>query len=174
MTSWQVVRLLAGTFILLSLALGIPSSPGLIQPRCPSFPRKDGVLRLGGTLVLARNAPTDQIAQRVDRFIGNAVVHAGATALTAYQALLGHQGQMPGDVGCRVAAELGQFTDIAFALTQKVEDAQARGLCQRLEVCGDLLQGFWWEVFHRNIPSAGAERHPQTSLSQGCHDTSFD
>ncbi len=27
MTSWQVVRLLAGTFILLSLALGIPSSP---------------------------------------------------------------------------------------------------------------------------------------------------
>ena len=39
---------------------------------------------------------------------------------------------------------------------------------------GDLLQGFWREVFHRNIPSAGAERHPQTSLSQGCHDTSFD
>ena len=27
MTSWQVVRLLAGTFILLSLALGIPGSP---------------------------------------------------------------------------------------------------------------------------------------------------
>jgi hypothetical protein len=27
MTSWQLVRLVAGTFILLSLALGIPSSP---------------------------------------------------------------------------------------------------------------------------------------------------
>ena len=27
MTSWQLVRLLAGTFILLSLALGIPESP---------------------------------------------------------------------------------------------------------------------------------------------------
>lgn len=27
MTSWQIVRLLAGTFILLSLALGIPGSP---------------------------------------------------------------------------------------------------------------------------------------------------
>ena len=27
MTSWQVVRLVAGVFILISLALGIPSSP---------------------------------------------------------------------------------------------------------------------------------------------------
>ncbi len=27
MTSWQLTRLVAGTFILLSLALGIPSSP---------------------------------------------------------------------------------------------------------------------------------------------------
>lgn len=27
MTSWQIVRLFAGTFILVSLALGIPSSP---------------------------------------------------------------------------------------------------------------------------------------------------
>ncbi len=27
MTSWQVVRLLAGSFILVSLALGIPGSP---------------------------------------------------------------------------------------------------------------------------------------------------
>lgn len=27
MTSWQVVRLLAGVFILVSLALGIPGSP---------------------------------------------------------------------------------------------------------------------------------------------------
>ncbi len=27
MTSWQIVRLIAGTFILLSLAMAIPSSP---------------------------------------------------------------------------------------------------------------------------------------------------
>ncbi|GAD20462.1 DUF2892 domain-containing protein [Comamonas sp. w2-DMI] len=27
MTSWQLVRVIAGTFILLSLALGIPGSP---------------------------------------------------------------------------------------------------------------------------------------------------
>jgi Protein of unknown function (DUF2892) len=27
MTSWQIVRLVAGTFILVSLALGIPGSP---------------------------------------------------------------------------------------------------------------------------------------------------
>ncbi len=27
MTSWQIVRIVAGTFILLSLALGVPGSP---------------------------------------------------------------------------------------------------------------------------------------------------
>ena len=27
MTSWQLVRLIAGTFILLSLAFGVPGSP---------------------------------------------------------------------------------------------------------------------------------------------------
>ncbi len=27
MSSWQIVRILAGTFVLLSLALGIPGSP---------------------------------------------------------------------------------------------------------------------------------------------------
>lgn len=32
MTSWQVVRLLAGSFILLSLALGVPGSPVFVSP----------------------------------------------------------------------------------------------------------------------------------------------
>ena len=32
MTSWQIVRLVAGTFILLSLALGIPGSPIFVSP----------------------------------------------------------------------------------------------------------------------------------------------
>lgn len=31
MTSWQIVRIVAGTFILLSLALGIPGSPIFIS-----------------------------------------------------------------------------------------------------------------------------------------------
>ena len=31
MTSWQIVRLVAGTFILLSLALGIPGSPVFVS-----------------------------------------------------------------------------------------------------------------------------------------------
>ena len=32
MTSWQLVRFVAGTFILLSLALGIPGSPIFVSP----------------------------------------------------------------------------------------------------------------------------------------------
>jgi hypothetical protein len=31
MTSWQVVRLIAGTFILVSLALGVPGSPAFVS-----------------------------------------------------------------------------------------------------------------------------------------------
>ena len=34
MTSWQIVRLVAGTFILLSLALGIPGSPIFVSQWC--------------------------------------------------------------------------------------------------------------------------------------------
>ncbi|GAA4004798.1 DUF2892 domain-containing protein [Comamonas faecalis] len=32
MTSWRAVRIIAGTFILLSLALGIPGSPVFVSP----------------------------------------------------------------------------------------------------------------------------------------------
>ena len=32
MKSWQIVRMLAGTFILVSLALGIPGSPVFVSP----------------------------------------------------------------------------------------------------------------------------------------------
>ncbi len=32
MTSWQIVRMAAGTFILVSLALGIPASPFFVSP----------------------------------------------------------------------------------------------------------------------------------------------
>jgi len=37
MTSWQVVRLVAGVFILVSLALGIPSSPIFVSEWWLSF-----------------------------------------------------------------------------------------------------------------------------------------
>ena len=37
MTSWQVVRLVAGVFILVSLALGIPSSPIFVNEWCLAF-----------------------------------------------------------------------------------------------------------------------------------------
>ena len=32
MTSWQIVRIVAGTFVLLSLALGVPGSPIFVSP----------------------------------------------------------------------------------------------------------------------------------------------
>lgn len=32
MTSWQIVRIVAGIFILLSLALGVPGSPLFMSP----------------------------------------------------------------------------------------------------------------------------------------------
>ena len=32
MTSWQIVRIVAGAFILLSLALGVPGSPLFVSP----------------------------------------------------------------------------------------------------------------------------------------------
>lgn len=32
MSSWQIVRLFAGSFILISLALGVPGSPFFVSP----------------------------------------------------------------------------------------------------------------------------------------------
>lgn len=32
MTTWQIVRIAAGTFVLLSLALGVPQSPMFVSP----------------------------------------------------------------------------------------------------------------------------------------------
>ena len=43
MTSWQLVRLLAGTFILLSLLLGISSSPLFVSPWFLAFTAFVGV-----------------------------------------------------------------------------------------------------------------------------------
>ena len=51
MTSWQLVRLLAGTFILLSLALGIPGSPVFVSPWFLAFTAFVGVNLLGLVLI---------------------------------------------------------------------------------------------------------------------------
>ncbi len=43
MTSWQLVRIVAGGFILLSLALGIPGSPIFVSPWWLAFTAFVGV-----------------------------------------------------------------------------------------------------------------------------------
>ena len=43
MTSWQLVRLVAGTFILLSLSLAIPGSPIFVSPWFLAFTAFVGV-----------------------------------------------------------------------------------------------------------------------------------
>jgi len=43
MTSWQLVRIVAGTFILLSLALGVPGSPLFVSPWWLAFTAFVGV-----------------------------------------------------------------------------------------------------------------------------------
>jgi Protein of unknown function (DUF2892) len=42
-TSWQIVRIVAGSFILLSLALGIPGSPLFVSPWWLAFTAFVGV-----------------------------------------------------------------------------------------------------------------------------------
>ena len=50
MTSWQLVRLVAGTFILLSLALGIPGSPVFVSEWFLAFTAFVGVNLLQSAL----------------------------------------------------------------------------------------------------------------------------
>ena len=50
MTSWQIVRLAAGSFILLSLALGIPGSPIFLSPWWLAFTAFVGINLLQSAL----------------------------------------------------------------------------------------------------------------------------
>ena len=43
MTSWQVTRVIAGAFVLLSLALGVPGSPLFVSPWWLAFTAFVGV-----------------------------------------------------------------------------------------------------------------------------------
>ena len=50
MTSWRIVRLVAGSFILLSLALGTPGSPVFVSPWWLAFTAFVGVNLLQSAL----------------------------------------------------------------------------------------------------------------------------
>ncbi len=50
MTSWQLVRLFAGLFILVSLALGVPGSPLFVSPWWLAFTAFVGVNLLQSAL----------------------------------------------------------------------------------------------------------------------------
>jgi len=50
MTSWRIVRLVAGSFILLSLALGTPGSPVFVSPWWLAFTAFVGVNQLQSAL----------------------------------------------------------------------------------------------------------------------------
>ena len=57
---------------------------------------------------------------------------------------------MARDIGRRVAARLGQLAHVVFALAQQIQDLQARGLGQHLEIGGNLLQSLGGKVFFHN------------------------
>ena len=63
MTSWQIVRLVAGTFILLSLALGIPGSPAFVNQWWLAFTAfvGAGLLQSG----LTRWCPMESVARKL-------------------------------------------------------------------------------------------------------------
>lgn len=69
MTSWQTTRIVAGTFILLSLALGIPGSPLFVSPWWLAFTAFVGVnlLQSGFT----RWCPMEIIMRKLGLRAGN-------------------------------------------------------------------------------------------------------
>ena len=50
MTSWQLVRLFAGSFVLVSLLLGVPGSPFFVSTWCLAFTAFVGVNLLQSAL----------------------------------------------------------------------------------------------------------------------------
>ena len=76
-----------------------------------SLPKRIALVRVA--FVAARDAAAHQIAQVVDRRIGDPVVDVRAAVLAVDQAVLGQMGEMARDVGDAAAAGLGQFADAA-------------------------------------------------------------
>ena len=63
MTSWRLVRLFAGTFILLSLALGVPGSPLFVSPWWLAFTAFVGANLLQSSLTLI--CPLERILRKL-------------------------------------------------------------------------------------------------------------
>jgi Inner membrane protein YgaP-like, transmembrane domain len=63
MTSWEIVRLVAGTFVLLSLALGVPGSPAFVSQWWLAFTAfvGAGLLQSGFT----RWCPMESVARKL-------------------------------------------------------------------------------------------------------------
>lgn len=58
---------------------------------------------------------------------------------------------MFGDIGLAVLAQLSEFTDVVFALTQCIEDFQPQRLRQRAKLIGDAVQSAIVEFLHVNL-----------------------
>lgn len=69
MTSWQLVRVIAGSFILVSLALGIPGSPIFVSPWWLAFTAFVGVNLLQSGLT--RWCLMETILRRIGLKAGN-------------------------------------------------------------------------------------------------------
>ncbi len=69
LSSWQIVRLVAGTFILISLALGAPGSPLFVSPWWLAFTAFVGVNLLQSALT--RWCLMETIVRRLGAPAGN-------------------------------------------------------------------------------------------------------
>jgi len=118
-----------------------------VAASCPSRSRKHR-MPLRRTFELLGDAAADEVAQRIDRFVGDAVVNAGAAAFARDEAVFGQRREVARDVGGGAVAQLRKLAYAALAVMQDVQDVQPRRLGQRLEVRCHLAQGFGGEVFH--------------------------
>ncbi len=101
--------------------------------------------------MLLGDAVAHQIAQRIDGGICDLVVHAGATAFALDEALLHQHRQVARHVGGRVATSFRQLAHVVLGFSQQIQDAQARGLGQRLEVVRHAVDGLLWKLGHEQI-----------------------
>ncbi len=98
---------------------------------------------------------TDAVARQITRSgsggVSNLVIHAGATAFTFDKALLHQHRQVARHVGGRVATSFRQLAHVVLGFSQQIQDAQARGLGQRLEVVRHAVDGLLWKLGHEQI-----------------------
>jgi len=98
--------------------------------------------------MLLTDAVAHQITQGINGGICDLVVHAGATPFALDEALLHQHRQVTRHIGSRVATSFGQFAHVVLGFSQQIQDAQARGLGQRLEVVRYTVDGLLWKLCH--------------------------